>query len=201
MESRDMNAADLPDEWAPDASAWTIEQRIAIAIFYAVAPGPFRDEWETEAWAECVGRMLVGWGDVSTAYHSTGIPNIETYMVFPQGIIKFLRASQLLGFLLYTRPVKNILKFAVNNLFPPGPSEARRDKGLAIIIGEVTDAEGRRAVSRLQTREGYSFTAQATVEIMKRILSSDYKTGFQTPSLVYGQDFILQFDGTKRTDE
>jgi hypothetical protein len=66
MESRDMNAADLPDEWAPDASAWTIEQRIAIAIFYAVAPGPFRDESETEAWAECVGRVLVGWGDVST---------------------------------------------------------------------------------------------------------------------------------------
>jgi short subunit dehydrogenase-like uncharacterized protein len=148
-----------------------------------------------------VSTVSVGWGDVSTAYHSTGIPNIETYMVFPQGIIKFLRASQLLGFLLYTRPVKNILKFAVNNLFPPGPSEARRDKGLAIIIGEVTDAEGRRAVSRLQTREGYSFTVQATVEIMKRILSFDYKTGFQTPSLVYGPDFILQFDGTKRTDE
>jgi short subunit dehydrogenase-like uncharacterized protein len=147
-----------------------------------------------------VSTVTVGWGDVSTAYYSTGIPNIETYMAFPQRIIKFMRASQLLGFLLYTRLVKNILKSVVNNLFPPGPSEERRDKGLTIIIGEVTDAEGGRAVSRLQTREGYSFTAQATVEIMKRILSSDYKTGFQTPSLVYGPDFILQFDGTKRTD-
>ena len=97
--------------------------------------------------------------------------------------------------------MKNILKFAVNNLFPPGPSKERRDKGLAIIIGEVMDAKSGHAVSRLQTSEGYSFTAQATVEIMKRILSSDYKTGFQTPSLVYGPDFILQFDGTKRTDE
>jgi short subunit dehydrogenase-like uncharacterized protein len=148
-----------------------------------------------------VSTVSVGWGDVSTAYYSTGIPNIETYMAFPQSIIKFLRASQLLGFVLYTRPVKNILKAAVNNLFPPGPSEERRDKGLTIIIGEVTDAEGGRAVSRLQTREGYSFTAQATVEIMKRILSSNYKSGFQTPSLVYGPDFVLQFDGTKRTDE
>jgi short subunit dehydrogenase-like uncharacterized protein len=148
-----------------------------------------------------VSTVTVGWGDVSTAYYSTGIPNIETYMAFPQRIVKFMRASQLLGFVLYARPVKNILKFAVNNLFPPGPSEERRDKGLTIIIGEVTDAKGGRAVSRLQTREGYSFTAQATVEIMKRILSSDYKTGFQTPSLIYGPDFVLQFDGTKRTDE
>ncbi len=148
-----------------------------------------------------VSTVTVGWGDVSTAYYSTGIPNIETYMAFPQRIIKFMRASQLLGFLLYTRPMKIILKSAVNNLFPPGPSEERRDKGITIIIGEVTDTKGGRAVSRLQTREGYSFTAQATVEIMKRILSSDYKTGFQTPSLVYGPDFVLQFDGTKRTDE
>ncbi|MCJ7434551.1 MAG: saccharopine dehydrogenase NADP-binding domain-containing protein [Anaerolineales bacterium] len=148
-----------------------------------------------------VSTVTVGWGDVSTAYYSTGIPNIETYMAFPQRIIKFMRASQLLGFVLYSRPVKNILKFAVNNLFPPGPSEERRNKGVTIIIGEVTDAKGGRTVSRLQTREGYSFTAQATVEIMKRILSSDYKTGFQTPSLVYGSDFVIQFDGTKRTDE
>lgn len=148
-----------------------------------------------------VSTVTVGWGDVSTAYYSTGIPNIETYMAFPQRIIKFLRASQLLGFVLYARPVKNILKSAINNLFPPGPSEERRDKGITIIIGEVSDAEGGRAVSRLQTREGYSFTAQATVKIMKCILSSDYKTGFQTPSLVYGPDFVLQFDGTKRTDE
>ena len=148
-----------------------------------------------------VSTVTVGWGDVSTAYYSTGIPNIETYMAFPQRIIKFMRATQLLGFLLYTRPVKYILKSAVNNLFLPGPSEERRDKGITIIIGEVTDAKGGREVSRLQTREGYSFTAQATVEIMKRILSSDYKTGFQTPSLVYGPDFVLQFDGTKRTDE
>lgn len=35
---------------------------------------------------------------------------------------------------------------------------------------------------------------------MKRILSSDFKTGFQTPSLAYGADFILQFPNTILTD-
>jgi hypothetical protein len=43
-------------------------------------------------------------------------------------------------------------------------------------------------------------TALTTVEIMKRILNGDFKTGFQTPSLTYGADFILQFDGVKRDD-
>ncbi len=28
--------------------------------------------------------VSVGWGDVSTAYYSTGIPNIETYFAFPE---------------------------------------------------------------------------------------------------------------------
>ena len=76
------------------------------------------------------------------------------------------------------------------------------------MIGEVTNDQGGRAVSKLQTREGYTFTAQATVKIMQHVLNSDpstgsgqgYKTGFQTPSLAYGSDFILQFEGVKRED-
>ena len=73
-------------------------------------------------------------------------------------------------------------------------------KAFATMIGEVTNERGGRAVSKLRTREGYTFTAQVTVEIMKRILASDYKIGFQTPSKVYGADFILQFAGVQRED-
>jgi hypothetical protein len=39
-----------------------------------------------------------------------------------------------------------------------------------------------------------------TVEIMKRIMNNDFKSGFQTPSLAYGADFIMQFDGVERDD-
>lgn len=148
-----------------------------------------------------VDTITVGWGDVSTAYYSTGIPNIETYMAFPRRIINAMYALRLFGPLFYNRLMKNILKSAINTLLPPGPSAQRREKGLAIMIGEVTDSTGGQAVSKIQTREGYTFTAQATVEIMKRILSSDWKMGFQTPSLVYGPDLVLQFNGVRRIDE
>jgi short subunit dehydrogenase-like uncharacterized protein len=73
-------------------------------------------------------------------------------------------------------------------------------KRFATMIGEVTNDQGERAESKLQTREGYTFTAQVTVEIVKRILNNEYKIGFQTPSLAYGADFILQFDGVERED-
>jgi short subunit dehydrogenase-like uncharacterized protein len=144
--------------------------------------------------------VTIGWGDVSTAYHSTGIPNIETYFAFPKMYIRFLKAMRVIGPLLYNRPAKSFLKFLVDTFTPPGPNEARRRKGQAIFIGEVTDEHGGRAVSKLISPEGYTCTALTTVEIMKRILDDDFKTGFQTPSLAYGANFIMQFDGVNRED-
>jgi short subunit dehydrogenase-like uncharacterized protein len=88
----------------------------------------------------------------------------------------------------------------INIFLAPGPTDEKRTKGLSTMIGEATDANGNRAVSKLQTPEAYNCTALATVEIMKRILNNDLKIGFQTASLAYGADFILQFDGVKRED-
>ena len=144
--------------------------------------------------------VTIGWGDVSTAYYSTGIPNIETYFAFPKMYINFLKVMRFIGPFLYNRPVKSFLKFAIDTFTPPGPKEERRKRGFAIFMGEVTDQNGGRALAKLTTPEGYTCTALTTVEIMKRILNHDYKAGFQTPSLVYGADFILQFDGVKRED-
>jgi short subunit dehydrogenase-like uncharacterized protein len=144
--------------------------------------------------------VSIGWGDVSTAYYSTGIPNIETYFAFPKIYINFLRAMRVIGPLMYNRPVKNSLKSAINLFTSPGPNEERRKQGFAIFIGEVTDQNGGRAISKLSSPEGYTCTALTTIEIMKHILNGEYKTGFQTPSLAYGTDFIMQFDGVKRED-
>ena len=146
-----------------------------------------------------VQTVSIGWGDVSTAYYSTGIPNVETYMAFPRAMVNGLYLLRWFGPLVYSRPVKNLLK-SLLNIAPPGPAEENRKRGLALIVGEVSDSTGRIVRSRLQTSEGYSFTAQSTVEIMRRMLASDLKAGFQTPSRVYGADFVLQFPKVKRED-
>ena len=141
--------------------------------------------------------VSVGWGDVSTAYYSTGIPNIETYFAFPESVINLMRFMRLVGPLLYNRPMKNLLK-SIINVSVKGPEEEKRRRASAIFIGEATNQNGGRAVTKLTTPEGYTCTALTTVEIMKRILNGDFKTGFQTPSLAYGANFITQFNGVKR---
>jgi short subunit dehydrogenase-like uncharacterized protein len=146
-----------------------------------------------------VKAVSIGWGDVSTAYHSTGIPNIETYMAFPSAMINVLYASRVIGPLLYLRPVKEFLKWLIRVFLPPGPSRERNENGFSLMIAEVSDGE-KTLRARLRTPEGYRLTALTSVEIMKRILSSDCKPGFQTPSSAFGPDFILGFPGVERED-
>jgi short subunit dehydrogenase-like uncharacterized protein len=143
--------------------------------------------------------VSVGWGDVSTAYYSTGIPNIEAYFAFPESVIRLLRAMRVIGPLMYNRVAKGIFKSLID-LFVKGPPEGRRKSASAIFVGEVMGQKGERAVSKLVTPEGYTCTALTTVEIMKRVLRNEWKPGFQTPSLVYGSNFIMQFEGVRREE-
>jgi short subunit dehydrogenase-like uncharacterized protein len=65
----------------------------------------------------------------------------------------------------------------------------------------VTDDAGGRAVSRLRGPEGYTLTALAALAVVGRVLTGAAPPGFQTPSLAYGADFVLELPGVVRTDE
>ena len=143
--------------------------------------------------------VSIGWGDVSTAYHSTGIPNVRTYMAFPAPAIGALRLMRAAGPVVYSRPVRALLKLALH-LMRSGPTREQRRDGFSLIVGEASNPAGTSVSSRLKTPEGYTLTALASVEVMQRILASDFKPGFQTPSTAYGADFILQFYRVERQD-
>jgi short subunit dehydrogenase-like uncharacterized protein len=143
--------------------------------------------------------ISVGWGDVSTAYYSTGIPNITTYMGFPKSMINGMKAMSYFGFLLYSRAARNLIKWLIGKTLPTGPTREQNQKGFSLLIAEARN-EKQTARAKLKTPEAYYLTALTAVEIMKRILDGDLKTGFQTPSTAYGADFILGFDGVTRED-
>jgi len=54
--------------------------------------------------------------------------------------------------------------------------------------------------SRLRGPEGYTLTALTALAVVERVLTGDVKAGFQTPSRVYGADFILGVPGVERVD-
>jgi short subunit dehydrogenase-like uncharacterized protein len=141
----------------------------------------------------------IPWGDVSTAYHSTGIPNIEVYTYFPPPVVRLMGLSRLAGPLLAAGPVQALLR-GRRRPPPPGPSAAERARGLSLLWGEVADDEGRRVVSRMRAPEGYTLTAASAVHIAEQVLAGRATPGFQTPSLAFGPELVLELDGVTRED-
>ena len=147
-----------------------------------------------------VKTMMIPWGDVSTAFYSTGIPNIEVYSVFPASMRSVTVASRYLGFVLNSKPAQNLIASQIKHM-PPGPTLEQRTKGVSLIWGEVRDAQGHTRVSRLKTPEGYQLTMLTALAAVEKVLRGECKPGFQTPSLAYGADFILEIPNVTRTDE
>jgi short subunit dehydrogenase-like uncharacterized protein len=63
--------------------------------------------------------------DVSTAYHSTGIPNVTVYMDFPSAMVSMMRLTRFLGPLIYTRTTRDFIKRIIGKFFAPGPSRTK----------------------------------------------------------------------------
>lgn len=141
----------------------------------------------------------IPWGDVSTAYFTTGIPNIVVYTVLPKSSGGF---SKVIGGL-EKIPVLNLIPKAIHGLiraFMSGPNADVRLNARSYLIGEVKDAAGQVARARLKTREGYTLTAITCANITERILKGDFKTGFQTPAACYGKGLILEVEGAVLED-
>lgn len=141
----------------------------------------------------------IPWGDVATAFHSTGIPDVEVYAELPASARLAMKATRLLGPLLASEPAQRLLKSRIKAQ-PAGPSDEERERGRSYVWGEAADDAGRRAVSRLTGPEGYTLTAMTALAAVGRVLRGDAPAGFQTPSKAFGADFILEIEGVARED-
>jgi len=146
-----------------------------------------------------VSTMCIPWGDVSTAWVSTAIPDIEVFMAAPAALRWMARASRYLGGLMGSDAVQNLLKKQINAA-PAGPNAEQRRRGASHLWGQVRNAAGQTATARLDTPEGYALTALTAWDIAKRTARGQAQPGYRTPSLVFGADYILNFVGTMRTD-
>lgn len=137
------------------------------------------------------------WGDVFTAYYSTGIPNIEDYAVLPQALRRQTAAMGSLRPLLKLPVVRSLLKRGVK----PGATADERARTVTHVWGEVQDDQGRKAAARLHGPEaGLVWTARAALKAVQKALAGNAPPGFQTPGLAYGPDFVLECEGVTRED-
>jgi short subunit dehydrogenase-like uncharacterized protein len=146
-----------------------------------------------------VTTSTIPWGDISTVFHSTGIPNIEVYTPLSSTTRRLMWASGYLRPVLGSYAAQRLAKRLVGRQ-PPGPSDEERARGMSLLWGEVVDDRGARYVSRMRAPEAYTLTALTALAIAEKALAGQAPAGFRTPSRAYGADLILEIPGVTRED-
>ena len=137
------------------------------------------------------------WGDVFMAYYSTGIPNIEDYLVLPPEMLRQLNMIEKLRFVFRSSLVRKLMKRGVK----PGPTPSECAQTKTHVWGEVIDDSNNKVVSRLHGPEaGLTWTTLTAIEGVKKVLSGQAPPGFQTPAMAFGADFVLECEGVIRED-
>jgi short subunit dehydrogenase-like uncharacterized protein len=163
---------------------------------------PVAQETRTVDFGWDVGERHVAsipWGDVVTAYHTTGIPTVTVSMGMHPATARRQRSLARLGPLLGTAPVKRVLQWLVDWRVP-GPDEETRAATGSYVWGEATRPDGERAVARLRCPNTYETTVDTALACVERVLAGEADPGYQTPAGAFGADLILSATDAERED-
>jgi short subunit dehydrogenase-like uncharacterized protein len=141
----------------------------------------------------------VSWGDVATAFHTTGIGNVTVYMRRSTLLRAANVVGKLFGSTLQSSNGQKALAAFVRS-FPEGPGPAERVGHPSTIWAEVRDRSGKAFRALLSTPNAYDFTANAAVAISTRLGSLPVAPGVMTPAQAFGADFVLTLPGCARRD-
>lgn len=141
--------------------------------------------------------MTIPWGDVYTAYYTTGIPNIEVYTGMKKSFYNALKFQFLYNWLLKLSFVKKYLRKQVQKM-PQGPTEKQLHQGKSFVWGEVKNDKGETHCQLIHLPSTKKLTAIASLAIVKKVLEGNIKAGFQTPAQVYGGEFVFSLEGVEK---
>jgi short subunit dehydrogenase-like uncharacterized protein len=134
----------------------------------------------------------VPWGDVSTAYYSTGIPTITTYTPTPPG-------GALVASVLRLAPAAAVADALAGRI--SGPGDSRRARGRAEVWARATHGS-RSATATLTTPNPYDLTADSVVRAAVRLAGqaagssgAAVPAGTHTPVTAFGAGYVTELDG------
>jgi short subunit dehydrogenase-like uncharacterized protein len=138
--------------------------------------------------------IAASWGDLVTAYRSTGIPNITVHFEATVPRLLGIGGNQYLGWMLRPTGARAWLR-ELAELVPEGPTPQQRAARGARILGEARRGS-QQVRSLVLTSEAYSFTGVSAAAVIERVLGGTVVPGFQTPASLLGADFALSVGAT-----
>ena len=136
--------------------------------------------------------VTIPWGDVSTAYYTTGIPNIETYIPISPRNARRMMVANWIRPLAALRPVQALMKKRAGKV--RGPDENKRSRTPAYVWGDIRNGKKEVRTARVVTANGYDVTIHGSLSVVRHLLEN-HAAGALTPSRLMGPDFVSRLPG------
>ena len=143
--------------------------------------------------------VTIPWGDISTAFHTTGIPNIEVYMAAPSGVGWAMRLLNPCRPIFASRRVQGWLARRIEAQVQ-GPSAAFRRQHRTWVWGEARSRSGAVVTARVETANPYDVTVEGVLLAVEHLLAGKSAPGFITPSRLLGNRCVEQLRGSGRIE-
>jgi len=139
--------------------------------------------------------MTIPWGDVSTAWYTTAIPDIDTWIPMPRFVIEISKLSNILRPILSMLVLQSALKSLLDR-FVHGPDEGARQTTPTFVWGEASNAAGKQISVRIRTANIYSVTVTGALAVVRHLLTPDHAGGSFTPATLMGAGLIETLPGS-----
>ena len=139
--------------------------------------------------------VTIPWGDVATAYYSTGIGNIQVYIPASPGTVRRMRRLNMVRPLLGIGPVRRFLESRAA-ASTRGPSAEELASTRVNVWGEACTGHEECIIATLETPNGYALTRDSALMAMQRLDSQPQdRGGYFTPSQLFGPRFVESLPG------
>ncbi|MCA9889509.1 MAG: saccharopine dehydrogenase NADP-binding domain-containing protein [Anaerolineae bacterium] len=146
-----------------------------------------------------VTALSVPWGDVATAYRTTGIRNIRAYMATPGPLATLAKVSgPLIRPLLKNAAIRRGVGLLASR-FANGPTYEQREEGQVFLWARASNDAGETKQAWMATPEVYRFTAEIAIAAVEQVMAQQ-PIGATTPELAVGEDFAFSVEGVERAD-
>jgi short subunit dehydrogenase-like uncharacterized protein len=142
--------------------------------------------------------MPIPWGDVASAFYTTGIPNITVFTPISPLSLAIVRVAVAFKPVLQSPRLQDWLIKKIEHV--RGPDVSTRNANPSWVWGEAKDAHGRSQAIRIVTLNGYSLTVFSSLALAQHLMSNACPPGCWTPAGLLGENFILSLPGTSKLD-
>jgi short subunit dehydrogenase-like uncharacterized protein len=140
--------------------------------------------------------VSIPWGDVSTAYHSTKIPNITVFAAFPKKMMVLIKVMNPFRSVFRINAMQKLAEKGIER-FAKGSDEKTWIHNKSYLWGEISDSKNHQKRGVLECSEAYVLEVDCALKSVERVLAGKVKPGVWTPSQAFGASFIEEIPGSR----